>query len=270
MGYKMIVLDIDGTLTNDEKMITPKTLDALKRAQKAGILLVLASGRPAAGLEKLSRELELDQHHGILLSYNGGKVLDAQDGRIFYEKSIPMERAIAVLKHLEQFPVTPMTYQENYLYVPDRNGYKVSYESSINGIAVKETGSLSGFLNFSPVKILMAAPEEVLLARMEEITAPFAEEFSFVMSAPFYLECNRKGINKAASLDCVCRSLGISQDNIISFGDAQNDITMVEYAGLGVAMGNACQELKAVADEVTLSNNEDGIAAVLEKHLGIS
>lgn len=269
MGYKMIVLDIDGTLTNDEKNITPRTLDTLKKAQKAGILLVLASGRPAAGLEKLSLELEMDRHHGILLSYNGGKVLDAQDGRIFYEKSIPLERAVTILKHLEQFPVTPMTYRENHLYVPDRKGYKVDYESSANGIEVIETGLLSEFLDFSPVKILMAAPNEVLLDRMEEITAPFAEEFSFVMSAPFYLECNRKGINKAASLERVCHSIGISREEIISFGDAQNDITMVEYAGLGVAMGNACEELKAVADEIALSNNEDGIAAVLEKYLDI-
>lgn len=268
MRYKMIVLDIDGTLTNDEKRITPKTLDALKKAQERGIILVLASGRPAAGLERLNHELDMNRHHGILLSYNGGKVLDAQDGRIFYEKSIPAERAKAVLRHLEQFPVTPMTFESDCLYVTDKNGYKVDYESSINGLRIEETSCpLSEFVDFSTVKILTASPNEVLVSNMDAIVKPFENEFSFVMSAPFYLECNMKGINKAASLDCVCHSLGITQEEIISFGDAQNDITMVEYAGLGVAMGNACEELKAVADEITLSNNEDGIAVVLEKYL---
>lgn len=270
MRYKMIVLDIDGTLTNDEKEITPKTLDALRKAQEHGIVLVLASGRPAAGLKQLSRELEMDKHHGILLSYNGGKVLDAEDGTVFYEKGIPTERAKAVLRHLEQFPVTPMIFGEDSLYVTDKSGYKVDYESSINRIRIEETGRpLSEFLNFTTVKILTAAPNQVLLENKEAITKPFEDEFSFVMSAPFYLECNMKGINKAASLDSVCQTMGIKAEEVISFGDAQNDITMVEYAGLGVAMGNACEELKAVADEITLSNNEDGIAVLLEKYLEI-
>lgn len=99
MSYKMIVLDIDGTLTNDEKQITPRTLDALKKAQESGMILVLASGRPVAGLGKLCQELEMEKHHGILLAYNGGKLLDAQSGNVLYEKAIPLERAKAVLRH---------------------------------------------------------------------------------------------------------------------------------------------------------------------------
>lgn len=269
MSYKMIVLDIDGTLTNDEKKITPKTLDALKKAQESGIILVLASGRPVAGLGKLCQELEMEKHHGILLAYNGGKLLDAQSGRILYEKAIPLERAKAVLRHLEQFPVSPMVMKEKCLYVPNKDGYKADYESSINDLDIIEVGTLSEFLDFAPVKILTAAPNEVLSEHMEAMINPFTEEFSFAMSAPFYLECNMKGINKAASLDKACQELGIDASEIIAFGDAQNDISMVEYAGLGVAMGNACEELKAVANEITASNNEDGIAITLEKHLNI-
>lgn len=267
MNYKMIVLDIDGTLTNDEKKITPKTLDALKKAQENGVILVLASGRPVAGLEKLKKELKMDTHHGILLAYNGGKLLDAQSGTVLYEKAIPMERAKAVLRHLEQFPVSPMVMKEKCLYVPNKDGYMADYESIINDLEVVETGTLSEFLNFNPVKILTAAPNEVLLEHMEKITAPFQEKFAFAMSAPFYLECNMKGINKAASLDRVCQSIGIDSKEIIAFGDAQNDISMVTYAGMGIAMGNACEELKDIADDITLSNNEDGIAAALEKYL---
>lgn len=266
MSYKMIVLDIDGTLTNDEKKITPKTLDALKKAQERGIILVLASGRPVAGLDLLKQELEMDTHHGVLLAYNGGKVLDAQNGKVLYEKAISQERAKAVLRHLEQFPVSPMVMNGKFLYVPQKDGYKADYESSINGLEIVEVGLLSEFLNFNPVKILTAAPNEVLLEHMEKMTEPFQKEFAFVMSAPFYLECNLKGITKAASLDMVCKELGIAQSEVIAFGDAQNDMSMVEYAGLGVAMGNACEELKTIANDVTLSNNEDGIAATLEKY----
>lgn len=266
MSYRMIVLDIDGTLTNDEKKITPKTKEALMNAQEQGAIIVLASGRPVAGLLRISKELELNQHHGLLLAYNGGKVIDAQTDQLIYEKAMPLERAKAILRHLKQFPVTPMVDDGNCLYVPDKNGHKVDYESSINDLTVKELPELAEQLDFSPVKVLTAAPNEVLMSVMKDITSPFEEEFSFIMSAPFYLECNMKGISKADSLGRVCESLHISPEEVISFGDAQNDLSMIEFAGHGVAMGNACEELKAAADEITLSNNEDGIAAVLERY----
>lgn len=269
MSYKMIVLDIDGTLTNDEKKITPRTKNALLRAQEKGVILVLASGRPVAGLMKFCHELELETHKGLLLAYNGGKVIDAQTKELIYEKTIPLDRAKAILSHLEQFPVTPMVDDGSCLYVPDKNGHKVDYESSINDLSVKELFPLSEKLNFSPVKVLTAAPNEVLLSVMDEITGPFEEEFSFIMSAPFYLECNMKGISKADSLAKVCESLQLIPEEVISFGDAQNDLSMIRFAGLGVAMGNACEELKEAANEITLSNNEDGIAVVLEKYFDL-
>lgn len=269
MSYKMIVLDIDGTLTNDEKIITPRTKNALMRAQEEGVILVLASGRPDAGLVKISSELELENHHGLLLAYNGGKVLDAQTKEVLYEKSIPLDRAKAFLSHLEQFPVIPMVYDFPYLIVPDKDGYKVEYEGRINDLTVKELSPLGEKIYFSPVKILSSAPNKVLLSVMDEITKPFEEEFAFILSAPYYLECNMKGISKADSLAKVCDSLHITSEEVMAFGDAQNDLSMIQFAGLGVAMGNACEELKEAADEITLSNNEDGIAAVVEKYFNL-
>lgn len=265
MSYKMIVLDIDGTLTNSKKEITPRTKDILKKAQDQGIILTLASGRPIIGLRKFSHELELDSHHGLLIAYNGGRVVDAQTDQLLYEKLIPLNQAITLLKHFEQFPVNPMVTDDSYLYVPDINGYKVDYEKSINGLPVKEVGCLSKVLNFSPVKILLSAPDDILSSIMDEIRRPYEEEYSFINSEPFFLECNMKGISKGSSLARICNQMQIKPEEVIAFGDAPNDLSAIKFAGLGVAMGNACQELKEIADEITLTNNEDGVAAVLEK-----
>ena len=267
MTYKMIVMDIDGTLTTDNKIISQRTKAALTYAQEKGIIIALASGRPPEGMKQFSQQLEMEKHHGILLAFNGGSVLDAQSKQKIYEKSIPLDRAKAMLKHLENFPVTPFVFQGSYIYSSDKNGYKVEHERSVSGLKTKEIYPMAEKLDFSPVKIVSAAPHDILVSVRDKIMEPFEKEFTFIMAAPDYLDCNRKGISKGDTLVKICKSLHISLDEVIAFGDEQNDLSMIKYAGLGIAMGDACKELKEVADEITLSNNEDGIVAILEKYL---
>jgi hypothetical protein len=269
MRYKMIVLDVDGTLNNDQKIITQKTRDALIAVQKQGVIVVLASGRPAPGLKRESDALELEKYHGLLLSYNGGKVIDATTQKVIYQKSIPKETATRLLKHLETFPVTPIVDDGTYIYTTDEEGYQIRYESQNNNLRVKIVNNVADNINFCPIKILIAAPNDVLLSASKKIMAPFEKELSFTLSAPFYLEAMMKGVSKESSLQIICDILNIKPEEVMAFGDAQNDIPMIEFAGLGVAMGNACEELKAIADEVTLSNNEDGIAHTLKKYYEI-
>ena len=121
----------------------------------------------------------------------------------------------------------------------------------------------------SPAKILTAAQNETLVPLLPYIREGFTEEMDFVQSAPWFYEGTAKGVSKSESLRRVCERLGIAPAEVMAFGDAQNDMSMLDFAGYGVAMGNACEELKAMADEVTLSNNEDGIAVSLAKHFGV-
>ncbi|MCC8162332.1 MAG: Cof-type HAD-IIB family hydrolase [Lachnospiraceae bacterium] len=268
MKYKLIAMDLDGTLNNDGKKITPRTRQALMRAQEQGIRLVLASARPGPGLNRESRVIDLAAHHGIHMAYNGGRINDAATGETLFETSMPCELARKVLRHLEHFPVTPILDDGRQFYVHDRTAYKVEYECRNNEMECTEVDNLAEFLSFSPIKILMSGKEEELPSLMEEIGRPFRDSLSVVMTAPFYLEIIPKEINKGQGLLDVCRVCGVDPACAIAFGDAQNDIPMIRAAGLGVAMGNACRELKEAADLVTLSNNEDGIAQVLEE-LGI-
>ena len=267
MGYKLIAMDLDGTLNNDQKVITEKTKAALMAAQRKGIRLALASARPSPGLFKERDILRLQDHKGILMSYNGGRIVDAETGKVLFETSMDLEETKQVLRKLEDLPVTPILDDGVQFYVTDKNGYKVDYECKNNNMVCSEVGNLADFLTFAPIKILMSVQPEELPEVQKQIADFLPESLTVVQTAAFYLEVIPKVINKGQGIRDICKVLGIEPTEVVSFGDAANDIPMLEAAGMGVAMGNAQEAVKQAADMVTLSNNEDGIAAALEKLL---
>lgn len=267
MKYKLIAMDLDGTLNNDQKVITEKTIAALMAAQKAGIRLALASARPSPGLYKERDILNLQDYDGILMSYNGGRIVDAATGKVLFETSMNLEETKDVLRKLESLPVTPILDDGVQFYVECKDGYKVDYECRNNHMTCREVGNLAEFLTFAPIKILMSVLPEELPEVQQKIAVFLPESLTVVQTAAFYLEVIPKVINKGQGIRDICKVLGISTTEVISFGDAANDIPMLKEAGMGVAMGNASQTVKDAADMVTLTNNEDGIAAALEKLL---
>ena len=267
MEYKLIAMDLDGTLTNDQKIITEKTKAALMAAQKRGIRLALASARPSPGLFRERDVLDLQHHNGILMSYNGGRIVDAATGKVLFETSMDLAQTKTVLRQLETLPVTPILDDGAQFYVTDKSGYKVDYECRNNNMVCTEVGNLADFLSFAPIKILMSVQPEELKAVQKQIADFLPESLTVVQTAAFYLEVIPKVINKGQGIRDICKVLGIGTEEVIAFGDAENDIPMLRAAGMGVAMGNAAQAVKEAADMVTLSNNDDGIAAALEKLL---
>lgn len=264
---RLIALDIDGTLTNDEKQITKRTLRALQMAQEQGAAVALASGRPACGLAKYARQLKLQDFQGKLIAFNGGQVCDAADGKILFERKMERELALEVLRHVKQYFVTVMLCDGNKLVVEDENGYQVEYEANCNRMKITKTDSLEEFLHYAPYKVLSSANPQYLSKVCGELSAPFEGRLSSFFSAPFFYEFVPLGVDKGDALEKLCRSLNITREQVLCFGDEQNDLGMVRFAGHGVAMANACPALKQAADEITLSNNDDGIAAVVERYL---
>ena len=267
MKYKLIAMDLDGTLNNDQKIITEKTKAALMEAQKKGIRLALASARPSPGLFKERDILNLQDHGGILMSYNGGRIVDAGTNQVLFETSMDIAQTKQVLRQLETLPVTPILDDGAQFYVTDRNGFKVDYECKNNNMICTEVENLADFLYFAPIKILMSVQPEELAQVQQQIAQMLPESLTVVQTAAFYLEVIPRVINKGQGIRDICHVLGISTPEVISFGDAANDIPMLQEAGMGVAMGNASEAVKQAANMVTLSNNEDGIAAALEKLL---
>lgn len=265
MKYKLIAMDLDGTLNNDQKVITEKTKAALMAAQKKGIRLALASARPSPGLFKERDILRLQDHKGILMSYNGGRIVDAATGKVLFETSMDLGETKQVLRQLEKLPVTPIVDDGVQFYVTDKAGFKVDYECQNNNMICTEVEDLAEFLTFAPIKILMSVQPDELKTVQQRIADFLPESLTVVQTAPFYLEVIPRVINKGQGIRDICGVLGIRPAEVISFGDAENDIPMLRAAGVGVAMGNAADAVKQAADMVTLSNNDDGIAAALEK-----
>ena len=268
MQYQLIAMDLDGTLNNDEKRITPRTREALMRAQDAGIRLALASARPLPGLYRERDALEIQRHRGILMAYNGGRIVDAATGETLHACGMTLEEARRMLRALESLPVTPILDDGVQFYVTDRSAYKVEYECWNNNMTCTEVSNLADFIDFAPAKILMSLQPEILQEVQAQIAALLPDSLAVVRTAAFYLEIIPRAVNKGQGLRDICRVTGIAPEAAIAFGDSENDIEMLRAAGVGIAMGNADDGVKAVANQVTRSNNEDGIAAALEQLLG--
>lgn len=267
MRYRLIAMDLDGTLNNDEKRITPRTKQALMRSQEKGIRLVLASARPSPGLFKERDALHLQGYGGILMSYNGGRIVDAATGKVLFETAMELPQAKEILRQLKALPVTPILDDGAQFYVEDPQGFKVAYECKNNAMECTAVEDLAEFLSFAPVKILMSVAPEHLVAVQSRIARMLPRFLTAVQTAPFYLEIIPASINKGQGLLQICKLLDIPAEETVAFGDAENDIPMLKAAGLGVAMENATAATKAAADRITLSNNCDGIAAVVETFL---
>ena len=277
MTIKAIVLDIDGTLLNTGKIISEKTKQALIAAQEKGIKVILASGRPTTGMLELAEQLEMTKYEGFLVSYNGARVTDCLTKKVLFNQAMSIETGQAILEHLKKFDVIPMIDKEDYLYVndvysgmldlPDGAFNIIEYEARGGNFKLSEIDDLAAFATFPINKILIAAQPEYLQKIAPALHAPFDEIVTAAFSAPFYFEFTDKGIDKAKALNTVFPEMGIHSENIIAFDDGHNDRSIIEYAGIGVAMGNAVDALKEIADDVTLSCDEDGIAAGLEKYL---
>lgn len=278
MTIKTIVLDLDGTLLNDDKEISEKTKEILITAQEKGIRVVLASGRPVTGMLKYASQLKMDQYHGLLIAYNGSKVVDCQTSEVLFNQALTVSEGKAVLHHMKKFDVKVMIDKDDYLYVNDvydcdinYRGEKfniIQYEARGGNFKLCEKDDLEEFLDFRLNKILTAGDPEYLQANYKQMMAPFKDSLSCMFTADFYFEYTAHGIDKANALDTVFDLLGINGQKVIAFGDAPNDMSLLMYADIGVAMENAVAEVKKAADVVTLSNNDDGIVHVLEDFIG--
>lgn len=276
-NIKVIIMDVDGTLTNSKKVITEKTKNALIKAQKAGVILILASGRPTSGLMDFAKELKMDENHGLLVSFNGAKVVDCKTNEVLFNETMSVEEGQAVLEHMKKFNVKPMIDKGDYMYVNDVFDNQIHYNDTILNIIQYESrggkfklcekDDLAAFADYPLNKILTAGDPDYLKDHYKEMLEPFKDTLSCMFTAPFYFEFTAEGIDKAKALDTVLIPMGYKKEEMIAFGDGHNDASMVKYAGIGVAMDNAVDDLKAIADEVTLSNEEDGIAHTLSKYI---
>ncbi|MDR1729538.1 MAG: Cof-type HAD-IIB family hydrolase [Prevotellaceae bacterium] len=267
MKYKVLVLDIDGTLTNSQKTVTPKTRQALCKVQELGVRLVLASGRPTPGITSLAEELELEKFGGFILPFNGAKIIDCGNKKTIFEQTLPMEEIPLLYRSSQKYNIPIVTYDDCSIITEKSEDPYVNIEARINKMPVKQVDSFIDAVNFQVTKCLMVGEGNYLSNVEIEMNAHFGDRLSVYRSEPFFLEIMPQNIDKAYSLGKLSEHLGCAREEMIACGDGFNDLSMIRYAGLGVAMANAQPVVKESADFITLSNDEDGVAYVAEKFI---
>ena len=266
--YRAIALDLDGTLTNHEKVVTPKTREALLKAASEGAVIILASGRPTYGIEPVAECLELNQRGGYILSYNGGNIVNAQTGEKLFSQFLPDEVIPELYAYAKENGHALLGYAGNEIITEMPDDEYVKEESRINKMNIRKVENLFEALEPHPTKLLMTGDPTLMLKAEEELVEKLGDKMDIFRSAPFFLELVPKGIDKAKSLTRLLAKINLTPADLIAFGDGYNDLSMLKLAGMGVAMENAAPEVRAEADYVTLSNEEDGVAAALE-HFGM-
>ncbi len=266
MKYKLLVLDIDGTLTNSQGVIPQSTVDSIYMAQQQGVKVVIASGRPTHGITRVAEQLLLAEFGGYILSFNGGRVVDYPSGETIYASTLSHE-LIPTLYELSKGRATIMSYDDNFVVSENPEDKYAQIEIGILKMDVRKVENFVEYVTFDPNKCLIVGEPEVLVEIEEQINSRYGDVLSAYRSYAYFLEVVPPGVDKAVSIALMLEKLGISRDEVVAIGDGFNDKTMIEFAGLGVAMANAQPSVREVADFVTLSNDEDGVTEVINRFI---
>lgn len=261
--YRLIAIDLDGTLLTPapRKLITPHTFDVLCKAVELGVTIVIATGQTLQVLRQVCADLPLSTPQII---ENGAVVANFADGCILYEQLFPQEYILSVLEALRSFGFYRAYHTHDCVYV-DRDTPRARswYRPPITPpVEMEDVASL---YPLPCIKIVGVGEAETLREKRLALEKIFAGKLYVTQSSFDLIEFLHPDVSKGNALKVIAANLGIAPEEVVAIGDNHNDIGMLRFAGLGVAMGNATDEVKAAADYVTLSNAEEGVAAMIEK-----
>ncbi|WP_394271234.1 Cof-type HAD-IIB family hydrolase [Anaerococcus nagyae] len=261
---KLIAVDVDGTLLNDDHQILSNTKGSIIRAMQAGHKVVIVSGRPTEAILPIAKELSFEKYGGLISSYNGGVITNFKTGEKVTNHTLNIDLAKEILEKTKNFDVFPLITNE-YTMLSNKENAFLTVETQILGLEPLIIEDLSHAIDFNPHKIIFVNyPQKIdeLIPFLEE---NFSDRTSQVRSLRSFYEIMPKNLSKGNSLIEIANHYGINQKDIIAFGDAQNDISMFEMAATPIAMANADDIIKEMASYITLSNNENGIGYYLDK-----
>ena len=265
--YRVLALDLDGTLTNSQKQVTPATREALKRAAQAGVKIVLASGRPVMGIRPLADQLRLDRLDGYILAANGAQVVSCQSGEAIYTSAVPQD-AIAQMEVIaRQYGVALLCYDQRGVISDRPDDPYVRREAFNNGLTISYEPHMARRVTWPAPKLMMVGDPQTLAPCARYAQQYFGDRLSVFLSERYFLELSAPGISTSSGPTTLLDHLGESREALMAMGDGLNDLDMLSFAGLGVAMKNACPEAKAAAGALTASNDEDGVAEAVYRYI---
>ncbi len=265
MNYKMLVLDLDDTLLRDDHSISDRNKDMLIKAQEQGVYVVLASGRPTPAMLQYAEELDLKKYGSYIISYNGAVITDLTKQSNIFEQCLSKEQIHSLHDFSMANNVDIITYTSDSI-ISETNSKYIDIELEITQMKFNKVDCFKSAVTEPAVKCLLLEEPEYLKTVETKLKKEKPNK-SVALSKPFFLEVMPQGIDKAASIARLAEKLDIRQEEIIAVGNAGNDLSMVEYAGLGVWVDNVTPELRDRADVIVASNNDHGVAEVVERYI---
>lgn len=259
----MLVLDMDDTLLTDDHTISNENKEMLALAKEKGVYIILASGRPTPAMVNYARELGLDNSY--MISYNGAVITDLKEDKVIFEQMLTKEQIHELYDYSVKSKTDIITYLDGKV-VSETDSKYIDIELNITGLEHNKVTSFKETVQTAAVKCILLE-EPSYLVEVEKDLKRAMPHLSVSMSKPFFLEVAQHGIDKAASIKIIAQKLGILQSEIIAVGNAGNDLTMIEYAGLGVWVANVTPDLKDKADVIVASNNDHGVAEVIKRFI---
>ena len=264
---RLIATDLDDTMLNEHSDINPRVMDALRAAMDAGCGVSLSSGRMLEAMLPLADRIGVN---APMLLFNGALAYDHRTGETIFADRLPYETALAIAEKCEAMGCYLQAYPGKNYYCPRITEGTKKYAWSIRVEPTCVNGPISQWMREHPSgmqKLLLIDTPEGADRAKAALEAAFPAGASFAKSRPQYVEVAPEGVNKGASLLRLAKHFGIARDEVMAFGDGQNDVSMIEAAGTGVCMANGCPEAKAAADRIAPSNIEDGVAQIIEEYL---
>ncbi|WP_312217181.1 sugar-phosphatase [Pantoea vagans] len=266
MAIKLIAIDMDGTLLNPQHEITPGVKSALDRARKQGVSIVLTTGRPFVGIQRYLMELDMQAPGQYAISNNGALVHQAVDGECVAEVTLTFDDYLYIENLARELGVHFQAFDKSHLYTPNKDISEYTiHEASLTGIPVRYRAveEMDRAMRFP--KLMMIDRPALLDAAIARLPEHAQQTYTILKSAPYYLEILDRRVNKGQGVRMLAEKLGLKQEEVMAIGDQENDLAMIEYAGTGVAMGNAIDSVKKISQFITKTNMEDGVAHAIEE-----
>jgi Cof subfamily protein (haloacid dehalogenase superfamily) len=263
LNYDLIVTDLDDTLLRNDQTLSERSIRTVKRALEKGIRVAIATGRKYSSALPYAKQLGLT---GPMLCCQGAHIADIETGSAIRVKGVPQGLALEAIRFAEERGLFIQYYTTEDYFFERRCEESDYYERTAGVPGVAMGRKLSEALDFEPIKLLVISDPPRIRQVYEEAVAHFGSRLEIAISKSRYMEITHPEVNKGTALDYLMGYLNVPRERVIAVGDALNDLKMIRLAGLGVAVANGDEQVKAQASAVTASNEEDGVALAIEKY----
>jgi Cof subfamily protein (haloacid dehalogenase superfamily) len=267
MTFRLLALDLDDTLLRSDLTISYRTRNAVKRAEAAGVTVVLASGRIPAALDRFARLLGMHKRPGYLICNNGTIIQESHTGTIVDEVRLEAGTALSAFDLADAEGFAVQIYEDDVMYVSRRNEF-AEYDQKLTGLRQVVVENFRAMVGGGCHKLLIPG-DPALLAPLESLIRTYlGKDITLFTSKPYFLEILPAKTDKGTALAKVAELLGVKREETLAIGDSMNDEAMIRWAGTGVAMANGDERIKSVAALVTeKTNDDDGVVEVIEKYI---